>query len=58
MVPEDTNSSEETKERLPINRREFLNYAWLVSIGFFTISAACVTYLLHYHASKKVNSVE
>jgi len=45
MTAEDTNPGEEAKERLPINRREFLNFAWLVSIGFFTISAAGVTYL-------------
>ncbi len=36
---------EESQERLPINRREFLNFAWLVSIGFFTLSTAGVTYL-------------
>jgi cytochrome b6-f complex iron-sulfur subunit len=29
----------------PINRREFLNFAWLVSIGFFTFTTAGVTYL-------------
>ena len=45
MTAEDTTQREETQERLPINRREFLNYAWLVSLGFFTISAAGVTYL-------------
>lgn len=38
-------ASEAVEERKPINRREFLNYAWLVSIGFFTITAGGVTYL-------------
>ncbi len=38
-------TAEENNERVPINRREFLNFAWLVSLGFFTISAAGVTYL-------------
>jgi cytochrome b6-f complex iron-sulfur subunit len=36
---------EEPQQRIPINRREFLNFAWLVSMGFFTISVAGVTYL-------------
>ena len=38
-------TAEETQERLPVSRREFLNYAWLVSLGFFTVTAAGVTYL-------------
>lgn len=45
MTAEDTTQSEETQERLPINRREFLNFAWLVSLGFFSVSVAGVTYL-------------
>jgi cytochrome b6-f complex iron-sulfur subunit len=36
---------EENNEKLPINRREFLNFAWLVSLGFFTVTAAGATYL-------------
>jgi cytochrome b6-f complex iron-sulfur subunit len=28
----------------PINRREFLNFAWLASLGYFTVSLAGVTY--------------
>jgi cytochrome b6-f complex iron-sulfur subunit len=32
-------------EKKPLNRREFLNFAWLVSIGFFTLTTAGVTYL-------------
>jgi cytochrome b6-f complex iron-sulfur subunit len=35
----------ETQNKTPINRREFLNLAWLVSLGFFTISIGGVTYL-------------
>ena len=38
-------TAEDTQEKIPINRREFLNYAWLVSIGFFTLSTAGATYL-------------
>jgi cytochrome b6-f complex iron-sulfur subunit len=38
-------SVEATVEKKPINRREFLNFAWLVSIGFFTFTTAGVTYL-------------
>jgi cytochrome b6-f complex iron-sulfur subunit len=45
MTAEDTTPNEETEERLPVNRREFLNFAWLVSMGFLTISVAGVTYL-------------
>lgn len=29
----------------PINRREFLNFAWLASLGFFTVNVAGMTYL-------------
>ena len=29
----------------PINRREFLNLAWLASLGFLTLNVAGVTYL-------------
>lgn len=38
-------TDEAGSERTPINRREFLNFAWLVSIGFFTVSMAGVTYI-------------
>jgi len=38
-------SVEGTLAKKPINRREFLNFAWLVSIGFFTFTTAGVTYL-------------
>jgi cytochrome b6-f complex iron-sulfur subunit len=36
---------ETTIEKKPMNRREFLNFAWLVSIGFFTFTTAGVSYL-------------
>ena len=33
------------EEKKPINRREFLNFAWLASLGFLTVNIAGVTYL-------------
>jgi len=33
------------EQSLNINRREFLNFAWLVSLGFLTMSFGGVTYL-------------
>jgi cytochrome b6-f complex iron-sulfur subunit len=38
-------TAEPIVEKKPMNRREFLNFAWLVSIGFFTVTSAGVTYL-------------
>lgn len=38
-------TDEAVSDRTPINRREFLNFAWLVSIGFFTVSVAGMTYM-------------
>ena len=32
-------------EKKSVNRREFLNLAWLASLGFFTINMAGMTYL-------------
>jgi cytochrome b6-f complex iron-sulfur subunit len=32
-------------DKKAINRREFLNFAWLVSLGFLTVSFGGVTYL-------------
>lgn len=32
-------------EKLPINRREFLNIAWLASLGFLSVNMAGMTYL-------------
>jgi cytochrome b6-f complex iron-sulfur subunit len=32
-------------EKAPINRREFLNFAWLASLGFLTLNVAGITYL-------------
>lgn len=31
--------------RPPLNRREFLNFAWLASLGFLTLNIAGMTYL-------------
>src|SRR4030042_1459308 len=33
------------QKKLAVNRREFLNIAWLASLGFFTISLTGVSYL-------------
>ena len=37
--------TDEAVERTPINRREFLNLAWLASLGFIFVNFAGVTYL-------------
>lgn len=34
-----------SEEKKTINRREFLNFAWLASLGFLTVSLGGVTYL-------------
>ncbi len=41
-MAKETPSQEEKK---PINRREFLNFAWLASLGFLTLNVAGMTYL-------------
>ena len=41
-MPKDAPPQDEKK---PVNRREFLNIAWLASLGFFTFSMAGVTLL-------------
>jgi len=33
------------EEKKPVNRREFLNFAWLVSLGFFSVNMAGLTFL-------------
>jgi cytochrome b6-f complex iron-sulfur subunit len=38
-------TAKEVTKKTEINRREFLNFAWLVSLGFLTIDLAGVTYL-------------
>jgi cytochrome b6-f complex iron-sulfur subunit len=43
MTPE--KQSNEASESKSVNRREFLNIAWLASIGFMTISIAGVSFL-------------
>lgn len=43
MAKETTPS--QTEEKKPINRREFLNFAWLASLGFLTVNMAGMTYL-------------
>lgn len=36
---------ESQEEKQPVNRREFLNFAWLASLGFFTVAIGGVTFL-------------
>lgn len=38
-------NDEVVEEKKSINRREFLNLAWLASLGFLTVNLAGVTYL-------------
>ena len=46
MAKENKPPAEETQiEEIKINRREFLNIAWLASLGFLTLSLGGVTYL-------------
>ena len=42
MAKQDQASQEEKK---PVSRREFLNFAWLASLGFLTVSMGGVTFL-------------
>ena len=49
---------EESQEKIPVSRREFLNYAWLVSLGFFTIRLLGQPIFLRCRVLKKENSVE
>lgn len=37
--------NEVTLDKKPMNRREFLNFAWLVSLGFLTVNLGGVTFL-------------
>ena len=39
------NPTEAAKEKKPVTRREFLNIAWLASLGFLTVNLGGVTYL-------------
>lgn len=36
---------EAVAEKKTVNRREFLNFAWLVSLGFFSVTTAGATFL-------------
>lgn len=40
-----TTTAEAVAAKKQINRREFLNFAWLVSLGFLSVNLAGVTYL-------------
>lgn len=37
--------NEAAEEKIPVNRREFLNLSWMASLGFLTVNVAGVTYL-------------
>lgn len=37
--------AEAEERRVPINRREFLNFAWLASLGFLSVSMGGMTFL-------------
>jgi cytochrome b6-f complex iron-sulfur subunit len=39
------NENEAAQEKMPVNRREFLNLTWMASLGFLTVNIAGVTYL-------------
>jgi len=41
------------QEKIPVNRREFLNLAWLASLGFLTLSVGGVTILFSYPRFKE-----
>jgi len=38
-------ASAPAQEKTPINRREFLNFGWLASLGFLTVNMAGMTFL-------------
>lgn len=44
MANPNTETNEETQEEMQINRREFLNLAWLASLGFLTLELGGLTY--------------
>ena len=37
--------NETAQDKMPVNRREFLNLTWMASLGFLTVNVAGVTYL-------------
>jgi cytochrome b6-f complex iron-sulfur subunit len=45
MAKQTPNPAEDDGKKKKINRREFLNFAWLASLGFLTINVAGLTYL-------------
>ena len=54
-MSEATTSATETQaeEKLKVNRREFLNLAWLASLGFFVLEVGGVTVLFAYPRFKE-----
>ncbi len=45
MADAEDKQPEEEQEGMKFNRREFLNFAWLVSLGFLTVSFGGLTFL-------------
>ncbi len=45
QTQEGNEGSQQSPEKTKVNRREFLNFAWLVSIGFLMIDIAGITFL-------------
>ncbi|MBK5109019.1 MAG: Rieske (2Fe-2S) protein [Anaerolineales bacterium] len=45
MTTNDLSAASETTERKGVNRRAFLNFAWLASLGFLMVNIGGVTYL-------------
>ena len=45
MAEKSPQLKDQPEEKEAINRREFLNFAWLASLGFLTVSMGGVTYL-------------
>jgi len=45
MAAKPVDAALENEERMEVNRREFLNFAWLASLGFLTINLGGVTFL-------------
>jgi cytochrome b6-f complex iron-sulfur subunit len=45
MADQTPSPAGETKKKRKMNRREFLNFAWLASLGFLAVDIAGITYL-------------
>lgn len=43
-MAKEQDSAAKAEEKVKVNRREFLNFAWLASLGFVTLNMAGITY--------------